>query len=174
MRFSASDATRASMRTVEAKPKGAQNGRLPPVKYPWDVRLAMFVRTGLLRRMLWRMAAVSVIGLYLRFRVFLATVCSGRVDEETYRERMDICGSCEAKEEYNGRWYCGACGCPRWRLSRLDIKNRFRGHLCPLRRHPGDYPSDWRFGRMGCGRPPVAATERQGGPTDLDGRGGRP
>lgn len=79
------------------------------------------------------------------------TIFSRNVSNEEYLERENACMSCPAYSDN----HCKACACPEWFLSRLTYKNKKRGHLCPLKRHKGNYPTyhDFLFQskKQGCG-----------------------
>ena len=56
----------------------------------------------------------------------------GTIEAHNYRQRALECFGCEARIERGRRMYCGACGCPQWRLSDLRVKWRMRELKCPL------------------------------------------
>lgn len=81
----------------------------------------------------------------------------GFVREEALTARNEVCAACPYRQVHvRQRWfafgrfieasYCGACGCGRWLLARLGIKNRMVQWRCPLRRWDaekvGPYPDD--------------------------------
>jgi hypothetical protein len=87
-----------------------------------------------------------------RVPMFLRTVFSRKVDDETFAERQRLCWECPAVEVQlipggkvllaDHHTYCGSCGCPRWPFSQLSYKNTRQGHECPQGTHPGSQP--WR------------------------------
>lgn len=90
--------------------------------------------------------------IYPKVRMFLYTVISSRVSDIEYEERMQICSSCIHLQK--GK-YCGSCKCPKWFLSRLSFKNRFKKHGCPHRFHPHTTYPKWhdiyyRIAKRGC------------------------
>ena len=76
----------------------------------------------------------------------VATLCSGRVGPAEFAQRERICDECSAQKPIGGHAYCSACGCPSWLLSRLDYKNRKRGHNCPFGLQPGSVATKGRRG----------------------------
>lgn len=66
------------------------------------------------------------------------------------KARNEACAVCPVRQVWitgrKAREYCGACGCARWWLSRLQNKNKLRKWACPLRRWDvdtvGPYPDD--------------------------------
>jgi len=58
-------------------------------------------------------------------------VAGKRADGAVFSERMTICMKCGERKDVNGKHYCGACGCPKWKLSELGQKLRFSGYHCP-------------------------------------------
>jgi hypothetical protein len=75
-----------------------------------------------------------------------ATLCSGPVGPGEFAQREQICDECSAQKHRGGHTYCNACGCPPWVLSRLDYKNRKRGHNCPYGLQPGSVATKGRRG----------------------------
>lgn len=71
-------------------------------------------------------------------RVFtlIKVLLSGRCTKEEYRQRNESCNSCDSLVRYKGKRYCGACGCPHWKLAELDSKLWFKDLECPLNK-PG-------------------------------------
>ncbi len=68
-----------------------------------------------------------------RAKAFLGAMTGGKVSEEVYAERLRICESnvCQHLRRVGEDMYCGACGCPRWRLAELKSK-LWRANLeCP-------------------------------------------
>lgn len=125
---------------------------LPPLP-SFDVRLVQWLirqvmLTGRVKRLLLWLPTV-----YLQTRSFLKAWSWGRkVSMPAYNLRMIACDTCPAKlvriypmthkdgkPGYTGKEYCGRCGCPEWRLSELQVKNKMVGWKCPLRRHEGTY-----------------------------------
>lgn len=71
-------------------------------------------------------------------------------DSPQYRNRMIECGKCPSARLVLQRkapfvkTYCGQCQCPRWPVSELALKNRFRNWTCPADRFPGKpEPAAW-------------------------------
>lgn len=85
-----------------------------------------------------------------RWASFWRAMLGGRVSKSGYRDRMAECVKCpqriaeltERRGKIRERWYCAACQCPRWIMSRLTVKNKLRGWHCPMRKHEGPYPDD--------------------------------
>lgn len=69
-----------------------------------------------------------------KVRQFVQCVSGPKVDDATYRYRLAICRSNDCgKTLLKGKYeYCGACGCPKWRMARLKIKLRFAQLACPM------------------------------------------
>lgn len=77
------------------------------------------------------------------FRVLTGGIVRG----EAYQARNEACDKCPLRQVWiTGRKtkdYCGACGCARWWLSQLRIKNHLRKWVCPIRKWDeaaGPYP----------------------------------
>ena len=85
----------------------------------------LFVRHGLLRPL-----AVS-----FKSWLFVKTITSGWCSRKIYTERMGTCFGCPLMQTVNGKQYCGGCGCPKWILSRLSVKNWFKRNHCPKGLH---------------------------------------
>lgn len=88
---------------------------------------------------------------YISARNFVTALLGDRVSDAVYRQRMKACGECRdayvrivrvGKKCGLGPSFCGLCGCPESRWSRLDEKNKFAAWHCPRRKHPGPYPED--------------------------------
>jgi len=68
---------------------------------------------------------------------FANVVTSGEADEAIIAARLESCRSCPKLDRAeDGKEYCGACGCGRWPLARLDRKLAWKALTCPLAR-PG-------------------------------------
>jgi len=63
---------------------------------------------------------------------FITAVTGPRVDETTYQRRLAICRTCPHLREEAGHEYCGACGCPQWKLARLSVKLWLAELACPV------------------------------------------
>lgn len=127
----------------------------------WDLRLYGWLMTWFLRfddtnpqnfkRIRWRRVKVWLSSRYPNGREFLRVFfLGGRVDEDERERRNAICRVCPyvrvrlpAVPTGRVRRYCGACNCPDWWLSELDLptrsarrdKNRLAGHVCPQGKH---------------------------------------
>jgi hypothetical protein len=118
----------------------------------WDLAVHDFIARIVLHPYRWRRFRIWAISLYPRARGFVYAISGGQVSDTVRRDRAAVCEACETLQiqvprtprPYE-RWarYCGSCGCPKWRLSRLSFKNRLRRAYCPQRLHPGPYPDDW-------------------------------
>lgn len=88
-----------------------------------------------------RMPLVVRSPLHTRILSFLAVVTGGKVDGETWRERVGACAHCPSHAEVQYRFgvkmYCELCGCPRWGFSELKKACRYKLWTCKLGRHPG-------------------------------------
>lgn len=58
----------------------------------------------------------------------------GRCPPEVTEARLAICRVCEKLKTDDNKMYCGACGCPKWKLSELSTKLTFARLNCPLRK----------------------------------------
>jgi hypothetical protein len=56
----------------------------------------------------------------------------GTVTADVREMRLSECGRCDARIKKPKANYCGACGCPQWYLSRLEVKTRMFEIKCPL------------------------------------------
>lgn len=64
---------------------------------------------------------------------FAKAVTSGYADEALIEKRLSTCHACEKLDKSpDGYEYCGACGCGRWPLARLDRKLALKSLPCPL------------------------------------------
>ena len=63
---------------------------------------------------------------------FTKIVLSGRCSDLEYTKRKQACASCSKLKIVEQKWYCGACGCPKWKLAELGTKLRFKNLPCPL------------------------------------------
>jgi hypothetical protein len=68
-----------------------------------------------------------------RARAFIAAVAGPPASDEQYHVRMTTCQSntCGHLKPDAGKLYCGACGCPHWKLAELTVKLRFADLECP-------------------------------------------
>lgn len=69
-----------------------------------------------------------------RVKAFLDAVTGPQASKETFQQRLSICESntCgRLKKLENGQAFCGACGCPKWKLAELHTKLRFAHLACP-------------------------------------------
>jgi hypothetical protein len=64
---------------------------------------------------------------------FLSAVTGPTVSDEEAARRLTICrtNECGHLVTKNANEYCGACGCPKWRLAELKTKLRFANLQCP-------------------------------------------
>jgi len=65
------------------------------------------------------------------------TVTGPKVDDAEFQRRWDICMACEKRREHEGKFYCGACGCPKWGPAELTRKLRWQRLRCPLKKFGG-------------------------------------
>ena len=56
----------------------------------------------------------------------------GTVDADTREMRQNECAKCTVRIQTSKGDFCGACGCPQWWLSRLELKTRMLELRCPL------------------------------------------
>ncbi len=56
----------------------------------------------------------------------------GTVRADVREMRLNECAKCDARIVKPKANYCGACGCPQWWLSRLEVKTRMLELKCPL------------------------------------------
>ena len=133
-------------------------------KPPADLRLHAWVRSWLItkadydqpkrwvrirRIKFWIFGERLGEGLYDKTRRFAFAVVGGKVSHEDYQRRMESCDTCPSLQIVmpldagkREKRYCGSCGCPKWAMSRLDVKNKYKKWYCPKRRHEGPYPFD--------------------------------
>lgn len=53
-------------------------------------------------------------------------------DDDLSAQRLAVCRACPYRKELeDGREFCTACVCPRWRDSELKSKTRMVGAKCP-------------------------------------------
>jgi hypothetical protein len=71
-----------------------------------------------------------------RIRSFLKAVSGPRVNRETYVMRLATCAECPKLVARNGKLYCGACGCPKWKPAELTFKAKLENADCPLSKWP--------------------------------------
>lgn len=77
---------------------------------------------------------------------------SRRVSTILLEERMGTCFACEVADPDATGIYCGACGCPKWSASELNVKNGRRLHNCPLGKHEGSVRLVTIGGCKNCGK----------------------
>lgn len=82
---------------------------------------------------------------YIQIRQFLIAFFGPRVDQAELKERFDICAECPVLVTKGKHLYCGVCSCPKWFLSRLAKKLRYKKYYCPLQKHSGEYPYSHSF-----------------------------
>lgn len=70
--------------------------------------------------------------MFWRLYTLIKAILSGRCTQEEYESRKKACEECPALIRNRAATYCGACGCPNWRLARLDTKLWFDNLECPL------------------------------------------
>ena len=68
-----------------------------------------------------------------RVRNFLSAVTGPRVSADVFQRRLRACTSnaCGHLRTHEDKVYCGACGCPRWKLAELHTKLWFGQLECP-------------------------------------------
>jgi hypothetical protein len=146
----------------------------PPWLTLWCVTLAGWIATP------WATLAKLAL-LPIKAWSLIRVAVSRRVEVEEYAVRQHKCSTCalcvlQVRKSPLGavkyEAYCGGCGCPKWRLSRLRYKNRKAGWQCPRGLHDetvydvdrfvawaadhgfDDYAARWKAGR-GQTVPPV-------------------
>lgn len=64
---------------------------------------------------------------------FISAITGPDVSDAVYEQRLDICreNTCGHLQQDKDKLYCGACGCPRWRLAELHTKLRHANLECP-------------------------------------------
>lgn len=64
---------------------------------------------------------------------FLRVVTGPQCSPEEFACRMAACQSnaCGHLKTADGKVYCGACGCPKWKLAELHTKLWFKRLECP-------------------------------------------
>ena len=67
-----------------------------------------------------------------RIAQFAEVVLSPPVPDSVFALRQLKCSACPHRQEKGGAFFCGCCGCPKWRLSTLDFKNRLSLWECPI------------------------------------------
>ncbi len=150
--------------TQPEPPKRPERQYIAPVA--WDLRVHRWLRSWAVvardfdkgnrwprwsRVKLWVFGRSAHTGLYERTRQMLIAITGGRVSHDIYVYRMHAClRQCKKvtirlprRPDGVLKFYCGSCACPRWPLSELRRKNKYRKWHCPERRHPGPYPGDW-------------------------------
>lgn len=170
----------AEPRIVEHDEDQMPAGR-PPVHAPWSIRVCLWcvylVRhvtvVGLIRAFsrILRRPLVWFLMQYLKLYGLVSALTGGRIGGDEYEERMDECDACPGQEKTRrGKRYCGPCGCPRWFMSELARKNRWRRHYCPEKRHTRtEYPKFITISPAGCGQKAFtvpAGPSRNGGQTN--------
>lgn len=97
-----------------------------------------------------------VVNLAPRLCSLISVVTSRRVSLVRYAERRASCATCPAAvielrvrgSEVRETSYCGACSCPKWRLSRNAVRNWRSRWACPLKRHAGSDPNAMYHGYL--------------------------
>jgi hypothetical protein len=71
-------------------------------------------------------------GLFAKAIAFLKALFGPRVRRAERQRRLAACATCSARWTQQGKDYCGACGCPRWRFAELKTKAGMARATCPL------------------------------------------
>lgn len=82
----------------------------------------------------WRLTQPSMLQ---KASSLLGAITSGIISDEEAGVRLASCLKCNALVTEGEDKYCGACGCGRWLLAKLDgpvPKLKWRGTVCPLKR----------------------------------------
>jgi hypothetical protein len=104
----------------------ATSEKQPPRRRPISgIRASEFAPESA-TRLAKRLAKVS----YDRAKSFLRAVTGPRVPAEVAEARLKQCLSNECGYLRDGN-YCGACGCPRWKLAALSSKVTMANLACP-------------------------------------------
>lgn len=77
-------------------------------------------------------AGSAAVGILEKFVGLWTAVTGPRCTDDQFESRLSICRVCEFRRVDGEKEYCGACGCPQWRLSELSTKLRFSNLSCPL------------------------------------------
>ncbi|MCK4658084.1 MAG: hypothetical protein KAV82_01055 [Phycisphaerae bacterium] len=67
-----------------------------------------------------------------KVKQFVRTVSGPKVTRRVFDARMAKCACCPQHRMTAGKHYCGACGCPNWRLAELAHKLWWARLECPL------------------------------------------
>ena len=81
-----------------------------------------------------------------------------RTSPEVRAVRWATCEPCSMRVVRDGKSYCGACFCPKWKPAELQVKVRLSLATCPLKKWPRVFPG------------PDSTTDR----TSVDGASGQP
>jgi hypothetical protein len=109
---------------------------------PWDLKLSQHLFTFISKPQKIRRGILWLLQQYPHVRSFLVAMTGGFVSGREFRERQEVCSSCNFRKGP----YCGACTCPRWPLARLSVKNRLRKWFCPKKKHERSRYPDWMGG----------------------------
>lgn len=71
---------------------------------------------------------------------FASVITSPPTDDTTFAARQAACDACPHRQDRHDDSYCGCCGCPKWRLATLAVKNRLSRWECPEGRFPAVTP----------------------------------
>lgn len=71
---------------------------------------------------------ISPLRKLLSLTVALLSRVAGRARPSVVRRRLEACAACP---ERTPDGFCGACGCPKWTASRLEVKAAMPGATCP-------------------------------------------
>lgn len=125
-----------------------QSMSLPVLETPRLFRkrsLSSYVWGGCVFVVFHPVATVAVVASLLpKFCEMVRVLAGGTVSKEEREDRRAICNVCDSCQRmvYRrtgqivvGPDYCGSCGCWKWLLARLSLKNRLRKWECPRGRH---------------------------------------
>jgi hypothetical protein len=65
---------------------------------------------------------------------FFKALTGGKTTEEEFKQRHATClrNRCGFLKQEGDKVYCGACGCPKWKLAELSTKLWFKELECPV------------------------------------------
>jgi ribosomal protein L37E len=77
-----------------------------------------------------------------KLKSFVSAVTGPKASDATFEQRVAECRRCEHKRDRGEKEYCGACGCPAWKLAELSTKLRFANLECPLGKWSSENAND--------------------------------